>query len=81
MSGAVQVLRARHRANARPHLEHRTRAEYAEAMRAAAICNLRLPGMDREGIDNANEMLERVGDMLTLPRFGWYPRRPKGWKP
>lgn len=80
MSGVAVRQRQRHRHNVRPHGRH-TKAHYAESMRAAAFSCLRLPGMDQEGIDNANAMLEMVGEMLTPPRAGWYPKRPAGWKP
>lgn len=79
MSGVTVLLRRRARDNRRP-FDHRTKASKAEAARACALSILSFqPPLDDEAIENANALLEMVGDMLTAPRAGWYPQRPKGW--
>lgn len=80
MSGAAQLLRQRHQANARP-VQHRTKVSQAAALRACAVSLLTFqPPMPDDVVKQANEMLDMVGEMLQTPRSGWYPRRPRGWR-
>lgn len=80
MTGAASILRQRTRDSARP-LAHRSRRNTADVLRAAALSMLRAPYCNDEMRDHANGLLEMVGDALTLPRNGWYPRRPRTWRP
>jgi hypothetical protein len=80
VTSVAQILRQRTRDIVRPYPRHRPKSEYIESMRKVALSNLLLPGMDQDGIDNANAMLEMVGDMLTCPRAGWYPAKPNRWR-
>lgn len=78
----VAGIRSRKAKRAVPK-RHKTKAEYAEHMREAALCNLRIasemPDADTEELRaTSGALLEMVGDMLAdIPRCGWYPNKPR----
>lgn len=79
MSGVGAQQRARRIAAARP-FHHIPKTEMADDFRVLAAGLL--PYADNPGAQaSALKCLDRAERLDQSPRCGWYPQRPKGWRP
>ena len=80
MSG-VATLRRRQRHERRNWNRHITKAEHIETYFVMADSLAKYADRSDECRAHALGALDAIEELRISPRCGWYPARPKGWKP
>lgn len=81
MTSAAAVLRTRRRDAARPWPNRTTKTVSAAQLRSAAATLAKYANLSSEVAENALALLDHADELDVSPRAGWFPKRPKGWRP